>query len=241
MTIAFRPLEQRDLAMLAGWLAQPHVARWWHHETTPEAVERDFGRSVRGDEPGEDLVVLVDDAPVGLLQRSFLRDYPEYRDELVGAGVEVPDGAVTLDYLIGDPGRTGHGLGARVIAAATRDTWSRHPRRHDGRRAGLDGERRVLARPREGGVRARRHGGPRAGQPGRLERARGVPARPAGRVTGGQAARTSRRPSSASAPRRESARKYFLRYPPRSISSVNRLRSPRYSPVPESSTGTSRS
>ena len=127
MTIAFRPLEQRDLAMLAGWLAQPHVARWWHHETTPEAVERDFGRSVRGDEPGEDLVVLVDDAPVGLLQRSFLRDYPEYRDELVGAGVDVPDGAVTLDYLIGLPGRTGHGLGARVIAAATRDTWSRHP------------------------------------------------------------------------------------------------------------------
>jgi aminoglycoside 6'-N-acetyltransferase len=123
MTIAFRPLEQRDLAMLAGWLAQPHVARWWHHETTPEALERDFGRSVRGEEPGEDLVVHVDGVPVGLLQRSFLRDYPEYRDELVGAGVDVPDGAVTLDYLIGDPGRTGRGLGARIIAAAARDTW----------------------------------------------------------------------------------------------------------------------
>jgi hypothetical protein len=27
--------------LIADWLAQPHVARWWHHEFTTEAVERD--------------------------------------------------------------------------------------------------------------------------------------------------------------------------------------------------------
>jgi len=28
--------------MLAEWLREPQVARWWNHETTLEAVERDF-------------------------------------------------------------------------------------------------------------------------------------------------------------------------------------------------------
>jgi aminoglycoside 6'-N-acetyltransferase len=125
--IAFRRLAHDDLPMLAAWLAGPHVARWWHHETTPAAVERDFGPSVRGEEPGEDLVVLLDGTPVGLVQRSFLRDYPRYRDELVAAGVEVPDGAVTLDYLLGDPTRTGHGLGTRVVAEAVRRAWAELP------------------------------------------------------------------------------------------------------------------
>jgi len=125
--IAFRRLAREDLPTLGAWLAQPHVARWWHHETTPDALERDFGASVRGEEPGEDLVVLVDGVAVGLVQRSFLRDYPPYRDELVAAGVDVPDGAVTLDYLLGDPARTGHGLGTRVVAEAVRRAWAELP------------------------------------------------------------------------------------------------------------------
>src|SRR5690606_15617464 len=112
--IAFRRLAREDLPTLGAWLAQPHVARWWHHETTPDALERDFGASVRGEEPGEDLVVLVDGVAVGLVQRSFLRDYPPYRDELVAAGVDVPDGAVTLDYPLGDTPATGHWPGTRV-------------------------------------------------------------------------------------------------------------------------------
>ena len=125
--IAFRRLARPDLPLLAAWLARPHVARWWHHETTSAAVERDFGPSVRGEEPGEDLVVLLDGTPVGLVQRSFLRDYPQYRDELVAAGVEVPDGTVTLDYLLGDPARTRRGLGTLLVAEAVRRTWAELP------------------------------------------------------------------------------------------------------------------
>jgi aminoglycoside 6'-N-acetyltransferase len=124
--LTWRPLVDDDLRMLGEWLAEPAVARWWHHDATPAGVERDFGPSVRGEEPGEDLVVLLDDQPVGLLQRSVIADYPEDLEDF-GALVEVPDGAVELDYLIGDPALRGRGLGSRLIAAAVQDTWASRP------------------------------------------------------------------------------------------------------------------
>jgi len=124
--VTWRPLTVGDLPLLVRWLGEPQVARWWNHEPTAEAVERDFGASVRGEEPGEDLVVSLDGRPIGLLQRSVIRDYPEDLAEFA-AIVEVPEGAVELDYLIADPALRGRGLGARMIAAVAEDTWSAHP------------------------------------------------------------------------------------------------------------------
>lgn len=112
--------------MLAGWLRDPQVARWWNHETSAEAIERDFGPSVRGEEAGEDLVVSIDGCPIGLVQRSVISDYPEDLAEFT-AIVDVPDRAVELDYLIGDADQRGRGLGARMIAAAVDNTWSDYP------------------------------------------------------------------------------------------------------------------
>ncbi|SDU56380.1 GNAT family N-acetyltransferase [Jiangella alkaliphila] len=119
----FRPLTRADFPLLHRWLDRPHVARWWNHETTPEALERDFGGTTDGTEPGEDLLALVDGAPVGLVQRSRLADFAEYEDEFA-ALTEVPDGAVTIDYLVGDPARVGRGLGTEMIRAVVVDTWA---------------------------------------------------------------------------------------------------------------------
>lgn len=124
--LAWRPLAAADLPLLAAWLREPEVARWWNHEHTVEAVERDFGASVRGEEPGEDLVVSLDGHPIGLLQRSVIRDYPEDLAEFE-AVVNVPEGAVELDYLLADAALRGRGLGSRMIAAAVQDTWSAYP------------------------------------------------------------------------------------------------------------------
>jgi len=47
---SFRRLTRADFPLLAGWLAEPHVARWWNHDVDPEALERDFGASADGAE-----------------------------------------------------------------------------------------------------------------------------------------------------------------------------------------------
>ena len=62
--------------MVRRWLAQPHVALWWNHETSAEAVLRDFGPAVRGEEPSEVFLALLDGLPIGLVQRYRLAGYP---------------------------------------------------------------------------------------------------------------------------------------------------------------------
>jgi aminoglycoside 6'-N-acetyltransferase len=123
--MVWRHVTPADFPLLARWLAEPHVARWWHHETSPGAVERDFGPSARREEPNEDLLALLDGRPVGLLQRSFLHDYPEYLDELTPL-TAVPARAMTIDYLIGDAADVGRGLGTRMIRSALERLWADH-------------------------------------------------------------------------------------------------------------------
>jgi aminoglycoside 6'-N-acetyltransferase len=124
--ITWRRLTAADFPLLRQWLAHAHVARWWNHATTPEAVERDFGAAARGEEPGEDMLALLDGEPVGLMQFARLADYPEDLAEFVEVA-PVPEGAVMIDYLIGEPDRVGRGLGTRMIAAAVRRVWEYYP------------------------------------------------------------------------------------------------------------------
>ena len=121
--LTWRHVTRDDFPLLARWLAAPHVARWWHHETSAEAVERDFGPSARREEPNEDLLAFLDGAPLGLLQRSFLHDYPEYLNELTPI-TAVPPRAMTIDYLIGDAAHVGKGIGTRLIRSALRQLWA---------------------------------------------------------------------------------------------------------------------
>ena len=176
MALTFRPLTRDDFPLLTTWLEEPRVKRWWNHETNPEAVERDFGPGTRGEEPGEDPVVLLGDRPIGLLQRSVIRDYPEEYARF-SAHVDVPPGAVELDYLIGDPDLRGRGLGTRLIRAAVMSTAcapGRAGRAHHRERR----ECRVVAGGRESGTHVPHGGRHAAGQPDRRSPAPHPPDRP---------------------------------------------------------------
>ncbi|ARX86137.1 acetyltransferase [Streptomyces alboflavus] len=123
--IWWRPVAEENFGLLSVWLAQPHVARWWPHDTSDEGIARDFGPAARGAEPSEDLLVMRDGIPIGLVRRRRLADHPRHAAELEGH-VDVPDGAVTLDYLIGDPAHIGQGLGPLVIREIVAQTWTAH-------------------------------------------------------------------------------------------------------------------
>lgn len=124
--MTWRHVTPQDFPLLARWLAAPHVARWWHHETSAEAVERDFGPSARREEPNEDLLASLDGEPLGLVQRSFWHDYPEYLREMAPT-MAVPPHAMTIDYLIGDVANVGRGVGTRMIRSALERLWAEHP------------------------------------------------------------------------------------------------------------------
>jgi len=125
-SITFQPLQREAFPLLARWLEEPLVARWWCHESSPEALERDFGPSVDGRDATEMLLALHDGRPIGLIQRYPVGAYPEYLEELA-AVCDVPPGALSIDYLVGEPDARGRGLGAAMIAQCVADGWARHP------------------------------------------------------------------------------------------------------------------
>ncbi len=126
LRLRFRPLTRDDFPTLTGWLAQPHVARWWNHEYSPEAVERDFGPAVDGTDPTHMQLVLLEARPIGFIQCSRFSDYPSYRREIERI-VEVPEGAATVDYFIGELDFVGRGVGKAMIAAFADLVWERDP------------------------------------------------------------------------------------------------------------------
>jgi aminoglycoside 6'-N-acetyltransferase len=119
-------MARADFPLLATWLAEPHVARWWNHEFSREAVERDFGPTADGEEPNEDLLVLIADHPIGLIQYARYADYPEDVEQLSKV-LPVPDHAVSIDYLIGDPTLTGQGVGTAMLRGFAEHIWRKNP------------------------------------------------------------------------------------------------------------------
>ncbi|UZD62470.1 acetyltransferase [Brevibacterium sp. JSBI002] len=114
----FRRTTSADFPLLARWLGLPHVARFWNHETTPEAIERDFGGSIDGTEPSFDFIVEDAGVPVGFIQRSVIWDYADEHRELITLAA-APQDALTIDYFIGEIAATGKGIGARMIREFT--------------------------------------------------------------------------------------------------------------------------
>ena len=128
--VELRPLRRADFPLLSRWLAEPLVARWWDHDSSAEAVERDFGPCVDGTDPTAVHLGVHDGEPFGLVQVYAFADEPESLAEL-SAVCRVPAGALSIDYLVGEPSARGRGLGTALIAAAVARGFADHPEARD--------------------------------------------------------------------------------------------------------------
>jgi len=98
------------------WLQREHVRRWWRDARTPEVVEEHYGPAIDGAEPTKMFVIEIDGAPVGSIQTYLVSDYPEWE-----ATVQVGEGVVGVDLLIGEEELTGQGLGPEILATFARE------------------------------------------------------------------------------------------------------------------------
>ncbi|WP_051218481.1 GNAT family N-acetyltransferase [Nocardioides insulae] len=125
--VALRPMVTGDLRVLAGWLAQPHVRRWFgvDGEPTLANITQRYAPDLRAGSGTDLWVVEANGRSVGFCQDYLLRDHPDYP-----VLTHDPD-SLGLDYAIGPPAMVGGGLGTRILSH-----WCRHAReRHPGARS----------------------------------------------------------------------------------------------------------
>lgn len=116
-------MRQQDLDLVRAWLGEPHVARWYLAGSTIAHELDELRCAIAGEQPTEALVVLERGRAIGWCQWYLCKDYPEHA---AGVGAEPDD--IGLDYAIGDPARTGRGVGTALIAALIAHIRRRHPR-----------------------------------------------------------------------------------------------------------------
>jgi aminoglycoside 6'-N-acetyltransferase len=89
------------------------VRRWWGWERGDfEKTAAHYLPAIRGEEPTDLYVLVVDGRDAGMLQTYLAVDYPEWE-----AIVQVGPGVAGVDILIGEEKLTGRGLGAEVLRA----------------------------------------------------------------------------------------------------------------------------
>ncbi|RBY77429.1 GNAT family N-acetyltransferase [Blastococcus sp. TF02-09] len=124
--VQLRALRRADFPMVGRWLAEPLVARWWNDDSSLDAVEAQYGPTVDGADPTAVYIAEHEGRAVGLVQVYRFDDEPESLAEL-SAVCPVPPGALSIDYLLGEPDVRGRGLGAAMITAAVARGFADHP------------------------------------------------------------------------------------------------------------------
>lgn len=92
------------------------MRRWWRDTDTLEQTAAYYSLPLRGEEPTDHYVIVVDGRDVGMIQTYLAADYPEW-----GAFVDDPERVAGTDVLIGEEDLVGHGLGPRIIESFVRE------------------------------------------------------------------------------------------------------------------------
>ena len=111
--VTFRLMTDDDLGQMKQWLEDPDVAPWYGSDSTDlEALRREYGGVIRGEDAARGYIIQVDGQDVGYIQCYVIDDEPDYARQ-----IQVDKGAVGIDLFLGDPAVRNRGLGAVVIRA----------------------------------------------------------------------------------------------------------------------------
>jgi RimJ/RimL family protein N-acetyltransferase len=114
--LRFRQMSDADFGLVARWHREPHVFEWWDHASLDEEAARArYEPRGRGDDPTRMWIVEADDEPAGVLQSYRVSSYADY------AQSTGEHDAAAFDYLLGEPGLIGRGLGTRMVWEFCRD------------------------------------------------------------------------------------------------------------------------
>ncbi len=104
-TVSLAPFQPEHLGLVAGWLRQPDVARWWGDAAVALA-------EIRAHADGAQAIIEADGKPVG-----YLCWQTPSREELAAAGLAaLPADLVDIDIMIGDAEWLGRGVGPEALA-----------------------------------------------------------------------------------------------------------------------------
>ena len=80
--VSLRPMTADDLPLVKTWFHEPHVGPWWK----PSEID-DVTRAVRGEEPVEPWLLVLDGRDVGYFQVYDVGYDAEYREACAAVGV----------------------------------------------------------------------------------------------------------------------------------------------------------
>lgn len=106
------------------WLLRPHVRQWYDDvpgAAYPDDTIRDYQTAIRGQDPTDLYVIMLDGRPIGALQSYRIDDHPEY-----AAQVALGRPAIGIDLFIGEPELIGRGHGPALIRSFLRDAFPRY-------------------------------------------------------------------------------------------------------------------
>jgi aminoglycoside 6'-N-acetyltransferase len=115
-------MECEDLTLVAGWLEEPHVSRWYLAGSSVEREIDDLLAGITGEQAVNALIVTHDEEPIGWCQWYLCHDDPDWAQD-IGAGA----GDVGIDYAVGSPAHVGRGIGTALIAELLRTVRAGHP------------------------------------------------------------------------------------------------------------------
>ena len=108
----FRRLLEEDLALLAEWLARPHVMEWWRPYPSIDSVREHYLPRIRGESVVTPYLAVLQGEPVGYVQSYVAADvgdgwWPDAGDR----------GVWGTDQFLAEGGQLGQGLGTRMVRA----------------------------------------------------------------------------------------------------------------------------